>query len=86
MVVTRRFKVPDGEYQYINGVEFFARQRKGVPKADVGQIVRFYNTHTANEFPVIVFVRKRKDGYWIFSNDTVHNFNGWKRTGMIPRE
>jgi len=78
-----------GEYIYIEGEEFYTWQNEGLSKEKVSELKEdelHKNANPAYTFPLKVVVRKRKDGYYCFSNDTCHNYDEFERSGIIPAD
>jgi hypothetical protein len=76
-----------GEYIYIDGVEFYTRQSIGLTKVEIEEREKLELDRKRNpafKFPVKTVIRKRRDGYYMFCNDTVHNYSEFERTGKIP--
>lgn len=76
------------KYITVKGEEFATWQAVGVPKA-TAQIIKRKTIEDMSRilplFPLKIKLVKRKDGYYVFTNNTVHNINEWERTGKIPK-
>lgn len=84
----KRIITGHGIYAYFKGTEYFARQTTGYSKEIALKKKKEELEKKKNPaflFPLNVKIVKGKDGYYVFSNDTVHNYHVWKESGTLPK-
>lgn len=76
-----------GEYIVVDGMKFYTQQNEGkmleqAKKAEIFQLDKKKNPNFT--FPIKTIIRKRKDGYYMFCNDTCGNYNYWEEHNKLP--